>query len=124
MYTSNLRRIQASLLLLLFSLGLFLPLLAASPASTKLPSCCRRDGKHRCAMNTSQKAHGTFLTAHCDQYPTSSLGQISILQGLAPTQHTNSPLAPSIIVASPSRLTLSHLFNEAASQRGPPSSTL
>ena len=42
------RRIPASVLLLLFSYTLTTPLLFAEPES-KIAACCRRDGKHHCA---------------------------------------------------------------------------
>lgn len=41
------RRIPASVLLLLFSYMLTTPLLFAEPES-KIAACCRRDGKHHC----------------------------------------------------------------------------
>jgi len=43
------RRISASLLLLLLCFGFALPFLQAQHSS--LPPCCRRDGKHNCAMS-------------------------------------------------------------------------
>jgi hypothetical protein len=43
------RRALASILLVLFSFTLIAPLLLADNASD-LPACCRRDGKHHCAM--------------------------------------------------------------------------
>jgi len=70
-YTRIVRRIPASLLLLLFSFSLITPLLAA-PNEAKLPACCRRDGKHRCAAMASQATHSSGLkiaTAPCSQYP-------------------------------------------------------
>src|SRR5271166_1293344 len=41
-------RVPASLLLALLCFGLALPFLQAQPDTT--PACCRRDGKHHCAM--------------------------------------------------------------------------
>ncbi len=43
------RRIHASVMLVLLCLGLALPFLQAKPDS--VPACCRRDGKHHCAMS-------------------------------------------------------------------------
>jgi hypothetical protein len=45
------RRAFGILLLLLFSLPLIAPALASAPDDAQLPACCRRDGKHHCAMN-------------------------------------------------------------------------
>jgi hypothetical protein len=42
-------RLLASVLLLIVSLPWFAPLAASTPDSG-LPACCRRDGKHHCAM--------------------------------------------------------------------------
>jgi hypothetical protein len=47
----GMRRTLASLLLTLFSLPLLAPALASIPDASQLPACCRRNGKHHCAMN-------------------------------------------------------------------------
>jgi hypothetical protein len=44
------RRALAMLLLTLFSLPLIAPAFASSPDDSQLPACCRRGGKHHCAM--------------------------------------------------------------------------
>lgn len=49
MYNESVRRLWAALLLCVFSVPLITPLLARQP-ERKLPSCCRRDGKHGCGM--------------------------------------------------------------------------
>jgi hypothetical protein len=70
-YTLSVRRIPASLLLLLISFSLISPLLAA-PVESKLPVCCRRDGKHRCAAMPGKAPHSSGLriaTAPCSQFP-------------------------------------------------------
>lgn len=43
------RRVCASLLMLIFSLPLIAPALASTPDDSQLPACCRRGGKHHCA---------------------------------------------------------------------------
>lgn len=45
------RRTLAAFLVTLFSLPLIAPALASVPDDSQLPACCRRDGKHHCAMN-------------------------------------------------------------------------
>jgi hypothetical protein len=45
------RRAFAIALVLVFSLPLIAPALASSPDDSQLPACCRRDGKHHCALN-------------------------------------------------------------------------
>jgi hypothetical protein len=45
----HMRRASAILLLALLSLAVAMPMVLADPES-QLPACCRRDGKHHCAM--------------------------------------------------------------------------
>lgn len=45
------RRAPAALLLLLLSLPLIAPLFASTPDDSQLPACCRRNGRHHCAMS-------------------------------------------------------------------------
>lgn len=47
------RRVLASLLVLVFSLPLIAPSFASSPDDASLPACCRRNGAHHCAMGMS-----------------------------------------------------------------------
>lgn len=66
------RRALASLLLVLFSFPLILPVLRADEASN-LPSCCRREGKHHCTMghaSTSQEGVSP-IQAKCSNYSSS-----------------------------------------------------
>jgi len=51
---SAMRRALAILLLGLFSFPLITPALFASDADSNLPACCRRGGKHHCAMMAMQ----------------------------------------------------------------------
>jgi hypothetical protein len=44
------RRAFAATLVVIFSLPLIAPLLASTPDESHLPACCRRNGKHHCAM--------------------------------------------------------------------------
>lgn len=45
------RRAFATLLVLVFSVPLIAPTFASAPDDSQLPACCRRGGKHHCAMN-------------------------------------------------------------------------
>lgn len=49
LYNESVRRLWAALLVFVFSIPLITPLFAHQP-ERKLPSCCRRDGKHGCGM--------------------------------------------------------------------------
>lgn len=46
----SMRRALAILLVTLFSLPLIAPAFASAPDDSQLPACCRRGGKHQCAM--------------------------------------------------------------------------
>jgi hypothetical protein len=56
------RRISASLLLALLCFGFALPFLQAQRSS--IPACCRRDGKHHCAMSANGNGFRTSA-ANC-----------------------------------------------------------
>ncbi len=58
-----LRRLLSILLLAVFALPLATPLLAlGQDADAGLPACCRRAGKHHCAMNMAQLQKSTQST--------------------------------------------------------------
>ena len=44
------------LLVTLFSLPLIAPAMTSTPDDSQLPACCRRGGKHECAMNMQMGA--------------------------------------------------------------------
>jgi len=44
------RRVWAAILVVLFSYPLIAPAFASGPDDAQLPACCRRNGKHHCAM--------------------------------------------------------------------------
>jgi hypothetical protein len=51
------RRLLASLLLVLISLSLVSPVLASATKSN-VPACCLRNGKHHCEMGAEVSTHG------------------------------------------------------------------
>src|SRR5215467_13449905 len=62
------RRLWATLLLAVIGYTLIAPALFAGPADTKLPACCRRNGKHQCA--TAASPNGPALqSARCISFP-------------------------------------------------------
>jgi hypothetical protein len=62
---SRLRRLLASLLLVLISFSLVSPLLA-SAAKPDAPACCLRNGKHHCEMGAEVSSNGKpGLRADC-----------------------------------------------------------
>ena len=71
------QRISAVLLLALFSFPLISPAVFAD-ADSKLPACCRRDGKHRCARMSivdQQESSGLAVKSaqqKCPYFPKAS----------------------------------------------------
>lgn len=70
------RRTLALLLMALFSFSLISPAVFASDPDSKLPACCRRGGKHHCAMmdamlaRQSESPSGPSLQAgRCPLFP-------------------------------------------------------
>jgi hypothetical protein len=67
------RRALASFLLAVFSFPLIAPALFVD-AEANLPACCRRDGKHHCAMTMDEAAPATGVSfrtvqSRCPLYP-------------------------------------------------------
>ena len=86
------RRLVAMPLLALFSLSLISPAVSVSSAESNLPECCRREGKHRCAMpeSGSDPASGpVWQAAKCSSFPAHAAvpkpdpGQIRVYQASA-----------------------------------------
>lgn len=69
------RRISAILLMALFSFSLISPAVFAPDAESNLPACCRRSGKHHCAMTASQSESSSGPTLQTGRCPSFSTGQ-------------------------------------------------
>jgi hypothetical protein len=54
------RRTWAACLVVLFSYLLIAPAFASGPDESQLPACCRRNGKHHCAMQELEMAVGNI----------------------------------------------------------------
>jgi hypothetical protein len=70
------RRVLAISLLALFGLPIALPLLGAKATDAKLPICCRKDGKHHCAMSmdASNNSSARTIAEKCPySIPTSAI---------------------------------------------------
>jgi hypothetical protein len=67
---SSMRCILAMLVLAITGFGPVVPLLLTSDAGVSVPQCCRRDGKHHCAMAATQPSSGPALQAgRCQFFP-------------------------------------------------------
>ena len=111
------RRILASLLLVLFSFSLIAPALFASDPASKLPACCRRDGKHHCAMTTGSGFHA----AKCADFPSITaipVSQTPGLPGLSRSTQVALVIQPANSSQSAARSLIS--YSQAGQKRGPP----
>jgi hypothetical protein len=61
------QRVCATLLLVLFGFPLIVPVIRVE-SETKLPTCCRREGKHHCGM-ANPETSGAALREKCPSYP-------------------------------------------------------
>jgi hypothetical protein len=126
------RRISSISLLLLLLLPLISPIFAATAAETNLPACCRRDGKHHCAISTVTKSRAinsgaiqaTVIREKCPSYPAPSA-----------TAHTNlshgeaRATAFSNIISFETRIAQTEAcrrisFDRSRHKRGPPNQPL
>ena len=122
------RRFSATLLLVLFGCTLIAPALVAGP-DTKLPSCCRTDGKHRCSMDS--KAHHAPLPSgvqikglqtKCPFFPAGPAVSATAQAGLVDTGYFVPSTGASHHVTAEQAETLLHIsFSRANQKRGPPS---
>jgi hypothetical protein len=80
------RRAPALFLIALFSVSLIAPALFASDPYANLPACCRRDGKHHCAMIAAMIAGASgpaLKTGTCADFPLAKLGPAAPTSGFA-----------------------------------------
>lgn len=54
------RRAWAAILVVLFSFPLIAPAFASGTDDSQLPACCRRNGRHHCAMEMAEVAQGNI----------------------------------------------------------------
>jgi hypothetical protein len=97
------RRAFAILLLLLFSAPLIAPALAFPPDNSQLPACCRRDGKHHCAMTMEVGSIPSSFHVVSERCPYSPF--------------THGPLMPQHAFAAPADSTFSPASGPAAIAR-------
>ena len=116
-------RILAIALLVVFGSDLAIPLLAPDlrPA---LPACCRRDGKHHCAMMdmvTGDDGTPRVFPARCPMFPKQVI--TASINGVAPWLPAESPFVPVVILGAAKAQTealyrISH--SRTRDKRGPP----
>lgn len=118
------RRAFATLLLALFSFSLISPAVLASDPESNLPACCRRGGKHHCAMMAmqSESPSGSSLqTARCPSFPVAGAipGTPAVsLPALSQSVFTGF-FGHSVFLRATETLCLSS-YSRAGQKRGPP----
>jgi hypothetical protein len=115
------------LLLLVFAGNTALPALFADPEST-LPACCRRDGKHHCAMmdmaGMEQDDGGTYWKAtpqKCGEFPKSG-ASLCVAKSVPCRTSENGPIVisdPTVAAQTEILYRISH--SRTREKRGPPS---
>ena len=123
-YTVFVRRSLAVLLLVIFSSSLSSPVLSASDPDSKLPPCCRRSGKHRCATKASlpESSSGPALRAsRCPSYRTTKVVPVNRLVSLSVISQAgfSAPIYRPAIRPRTQSLCRSS-FSRARQKRGPP----
>jgi len=104
-----------------------MPLLSAEPES-KLPACCRRDGKHACSMmmksSPSSIPGQPSITAKkiaCPLYPSGKTLPVSARAAGTPVQPTSwMPANSAINVVEQLEARFRMSFSRATQKRGPP----
>ena len=118
------RRASAALLLVVFSLALIVPALAASDPQSNLPPCCRRGGKHHCAMMESLRESSPgprWQVSRCPLYP----GAQAVPGNRTVSTPGKSPILSTALISYPvirpqSQSLSRHSFSRGWRKRGPP----
>jgi hypothetical protein len=120
------RRALASLLLALLSFPLIAPLLLANTASD-LPSCCRRNGKHRCAMADADGPVGTPDTTalmagqpKCPLFPKAQVVPADSKSLVNGALRVGAPLLLTLTISMPDDHRPRIAFRDSVRKRGPP----
>jgi hypothetical protein len=118
------RRASAMLLLALFGFSLISPSVFALGADSKLPACCRRDGKHHCATmaTESESSSGPALQAgRCSFFPTGAGVPASRTVALAGISQAGFEQPASHEASAHRTETFCHSsYSRAGQKRGPP----
>jgi hypothetical protein len=117
------RRAIAVLLMLVFSSMLIAPVLAADPEAS-LPACCRRHGKHHCAMRMAvqpgSRTGFTTVKGKCPCFPagTTAVRSWQFRPELDPSLACGWLRGP--FTAAPAQSGFPFTFRRGHPKRGPP----
>ena len=129
-----LRRLLSISLFLATLLPLIAPVLSiGAMAQSSLPACCKRDGKHHCAMSVEDRAmlmgedggasKGVRVSAVCDMCPyrQTAMGAVHLqvyVAGVASTHTAGVVRLPSAVAQAECLRRIS--FDRSRQKRGPP----
>ena len=118
-------RLSAILLLVQITLSLIAPALFAG-SDVNLPACCRKDGKHHCAMSDSDAAvPGALIQgvkAKCPAFPKGEAAPVSSNAGVLIHLKAHVAAIISYPAAAAQAETLYRVsFSRSSQKRGPPS---
>jgi hypothetical protein len=123
------RRFSSILLILTFWLGPLISLLPASEES-RLPICCRRQGAHRCAMNSMAEPGSTRTKpslsspSHCPSYPEEPAASVTPLYALHAVSSWSVEQTTKSAFTASDRAHVSSSQPHTRADRGPPASIL
>jgi hypothetical protein len=122
--TIAMRRIPAMLLMALFSFWLIGPAVFASGADSNLPECCRRGGKHHCAMTdgaADSSSGPALLAARCCLFPQAPAVPLSRTATLPGSSRATFVSFISRRAPRPQTLALRRIsYSREGQKRGPP----
>ncbi|HET6206589.1 MAG TPA: hypothetical protein VFD98_07250 [Terracidiphilus sp.] len=117
------RRIAATALIIFFSLLLSAPLFGPD-ADTNLPPCCRRHGKHHCAMRMSERPANApgfaSVTEKCPCFPAATCAAQPPRFKPEPSQRICIDVVIYPAVATPAEVHRSASSIASHPRRGPP----
>ncbi|MGC2547840.1 MAG: hypothetical protein WA426_18490, partial [Silvibacterium sp.] len=122
-HNDSVRRLLAISLLMLFGMPFALPLFGTSAAEANLPQCCRRNGKHHCAMVDTASSPGPSMGKVSEKCPYSiAPPAIPILSSFKPSTAASvfAEIARHPAVAPQTEAKRRISFDLSRQKRGPP----
>jgi hypothetical protein len=118
------RRFLASLLVALFSFALISPAVLASDAEDRLPACCRRIGRHRCSVMSSEAGASSGPAVHagrCQLFPHGQAAPADPVKTFPPfSNRATTAFLHASAVEQPAALVYESIYDPASPKRGPP----
>jgi hypothetical protein len=117
------RRLAAAALLAWINFTLiFAAMIPAVGAGSSLPACCRRAGKHGCAMTHQSTSGPALQTAQCPLFPSAgAMPAQAKANGVANTAATVSAIVSHSAIQLQSEVRYRISYNRSSQKRGPPS---